>query len=154
MTDTGRACCQALTYICVLVLAEVIDRAVAEGAIDIGVHSLKDTPVKLPEGVQLAACLPRDDPRSAHCQPRQRSTAWHRAAHHIAAEMVHSDSTTPQAASLCQRLTQAIPALFGRCQHVWHILLCQCSVVQLQHHHDTLTLPAVLAEHAHGVIQV
>jgi porphobilinogen deaminase len=49
--------------ISLIVLAEVIDRAVAEGSIDIGVHSLKDTPVKLPEGVQLAACLPRDDPR-------------------------------------------------------------------------------------------
>jgi hypothetical protein len=43
---------------------EVIDQAVAEGAVDIGVHSLKDSPVVLPQGVQLAACLARDDPRS------------------------------------------------------------------------------------------
>lgn len=47
------------------VAAEVIDRAVAAGSIDIGVHSLKDTPIKLPDGVDLAACLPRDDPRYA-----------------------------------------------------------------------------------------
>jgi hydroxymethylbilane synthase len=43
--------------------AEVIDRAVADGSIDIGVHSLKDTPITLPDRVELAACLPRDDPR-------------------------------------------------------------------------------------------
>lgn len=44
---------------------EVIDRAVAAGDIDIGVHSLKDSPVNLPDGVKLAACLPRDDARDA-----------------------------------------------------------------------------------------
>jgi hydroxymethylbilane synthase len=33
--------------------------------VDIGVHSLKDTPVQLAQGVQLGACLPRDDPRDA-----------------------------------------------------------------------------------------
>eukprot|EP00775_Hariotina_reticulata_P010546 gene10546-10706_t len=44
---------------------EVIDQAVAEGVVDIGVHSLKDSPVVLPQGVQLAACLARDDPRDA-----------------------------------------------------------------------------------------
>jgi hypothetical protein len=43
----------------------VIDQAVADGSVDIGVHSLKDQPVQLPDGVQLAACLPRDDPRCA-----------------------------------------------------------------------------------------
>lgn len=45
--------------------AELIDAAVAAGDVDLGVHSLKDAPVQLPPGVQLAACLPRDDPRDA-----------------------------------------------------------------------------------------
>lgn len=56
---------QALPIFTTVMPAEVIDRAVADGSIDIGVHSLKDTPIKLPDGVDLAACLPRDDPRYA-----------------------------------------------------------------------------------------
>lgn len=55
--------------------AEVIDRAVADGSVDIGVHSLKDTPIKLPDGVELAACLPRDDPRCAR-QPTPQCGTW------------------------------------------------------------------------------
>ncbi|WIA28701.1 hypothetical protein OEZ86_011237 [Tetradesmus obliquus] len=54
---------------------EVIDQAVADGSVDIGVHSLKDQPVKLPPGVQLAACLPRDDPRDAFISIKYACTA-------------------------------------------------------------------------------
>jgi hydroxymethylbilane synthase len=44
---------------------EAIDEAVAAGEVDIGVHSLKDSPLLLPEGVTLRCCLPREDPRDA-----------------------------------------------------------------------------------------
>jgi hydroxymethylbilane synthase len=44
---------------------DAIDRAVADGRADVGVHSLKDAPIRLPPGVRLAACLPRGDPRDA-----------------------------------------------------------------------------------------
>ena len=43
----------------------LIDEAVASSKVDIGVHSMKDSPVCLPEGVVLACCLPREDPRDA-----------------------------------------------------------------------------------------
>ncbi|KAG2487675.1 hypothetical protein HYH03_013675 [Edaphochlamys debaryana] len=43
--------------------ADAVDDAVASGAADMGVHSLKDCPSTLPEGLLLAACLPRADPR-------------------------------------------------------------------------------------------
>jgi hydroxymethylbilane synthase len=42
-----------------------IDRAVLEGEVDIAVHSLKDMPTRLPDGLILAAVLDREDPRDA-----------------------------------------------------------------------------------------
>ena len=40
-----------------------IDRAIAEGEIDIAVHSLKDVPSELPAGQTLGAYMKREDPR-------------------------------------------------------------------------------------------
>jgi hydroxymethylbilane synthase len=42
-----------------------IDEALLSGGIDIGVHSAKDLPTRLPEGLVIAACLPRADVRDA-----------------------------------------------------------------------------------------
>lgn len=42
-----------------------IDRALLAGEIDCAVHSLKDLETTLPEGIVLAAVLPRDDARDA-----------------------------------------------------------------------------------------
>lgn len=42
-----------------------IDRQLLEGQIDIAVHSLKDLPEILPEGLTIAAIPERDDPREA-----------------------------------------------------------------------------------------
>jgi len=39
--------------------------AMAEGRADLAVHSLKDVPMELPEGFELAAVLEREDPRDA-----------------------------------------------------------------------------------------
>lgn len=42
-----------------------LEVAIADGRADLAVHSLKDVPMILPEGFQLAAVLEREDPRDA-----------------------------------------------------------------------------------------
>jgi hydroxymethylbilane synthase len=42
-----------------------LEAALLDGRIDLAVHSVKDLPTWLPEGLILAAVLPRDDPRDA-----------------------------------------------------------------------------------------
>ena len=47
-----------------------IDEALLDGRIDIGVHSAKDMATRLPDGIVVAACLPRGDVRDAFVSPR------------------------------------------------------------------------------------
>ena len=44
-----------------------LDRALLDGSIDCAVHSAKDVPAELPEGIAIAAVPPRADPRDALC---------------------------------------------------------------------------------------
>ncbi len=55
--------------------AKEIDEALIAGRIDLAVHSLKDLETRLPEGVEIACVLPRDDPRDALLSPRAASLA-------------------------------------------------------------------------------
>ncbi|MEQ9488801.1 MAG: hydroxymethylbilane synthase [Alphaproteobacteria bacterium] len=42
-----------------------LDDALLDGRIDFGVHSMKDMETWLPDGIEIAAVLPREDPRDA-----------------------------------------------------------------------------------------
>ena len=46
-----------------------IEDALLAGAVDLAVHSAKDMPALLPEGLTIAATLPREDPRDAFVLP-------------------------------------------------------------------------------------
>jgi len=50
-----------------------IDEALLDGRIDIGVHSAKDMATRLPGGIVIAACLPRQDVRDAFVSPIAKS---------------------------------------------------------------------------------
>ena len=50
-----------------------IDEALLAGRIDLAVHSLKDVPTWLPEGIVLAAILEREDPRDAFISLKART---------------------------------------------------------------------------------
>ncbi|MCW5699544.1 MAG: hydroxymethylbilane synthase [Rhodospirillales bacterium] len=47
-----------------------IDAALLDGKIDLAVHSVKDLPTRLPDGIRFVATLPREDPRDAYISPR------------------------------------------------------------------------------------
>ena len=47
-----------------------LEEALLHGDADLAVHSAKDLPVVLPEGLGVAACLPREDPRDGLVLPR------------------------------------------------------------------------------------
>ena len=52
-----------------------IDEALLSGAVDLAVHSMKDLPTVLPEGIVVAAVLPRADVRDAFISTRAPSLA-------------------------------------------------------------------------------
>jgi hydroxymethylbilane synthase len=52
-----------------------LEAALEEGRAQLAVHSLKDVPMDLPAGFELAAVLEREDPRDAFVSPRHASLA-------------------------------------------------------------------------------
>jgi hydroxymethylbilane synthase len=47
-----------------------LEDALAGGRIDLAVHSMKDVPTWLPDGLDICCLLPREDPRDAFLSPR------------------------------------------------------------------------------------
>ena len=52
-----------------------IDEALLSGAVDIAVHSMKDVPTWLPDGLIIGCLLPREDPRDVLCSDKADSIA-------------------------------------------------------------------------------
>ncbi len=52
-----------------------IEEALLAGEIQLAVHSMKDLPANLPDGLTMAAVLPREDPRDAFMSPVANSLA-------------------------------------------------------------------------------
>jgi len=50
-----------------------VEHAVLDGRADVAVHSLKDMPTDVPDGLRLAAHPPREDPRDALVSPRHQT---------------------------------------------------------------------------------
>lgn len=49
-----------------------LDEALLDGRIDVAIHSLKDLPTLMPDGIALAAIPSREDPRDAFISPKAR----------------------------------------------------------------------------------
>ncbi len=50
-----------------------IEEALAEGRVDLAVHSLKDLPTELPSGFEIAAIPQRENPRDVFCSSKYAS---------------------------------------------------------------------------------
>jgi len=57
------------------VFTKELEEALLGGRIDVAVHSLKDLPTVMPEGLLLAAICKREDPRDALVLPRKKGAA-------------------------------------------------------------------------------
>ena len=90
-----------------LLFVKEIDDALLAGEIDLAVHSAKDMPALLPDGLDIAAVLPREDPRDALVLPHAVRSANLREA------LVHLGDTPTVGTGSVRRIAQ-LTALLPR----------------------------------------
>jgi hydroxymethylbilane synthase len=85
-----------------------IEDALAKGDVDLAVHSAKDMTIDLPQGVTIAACLPREDPRDCLVLPSAQSeVAWEEVAARFATAGAIGTSSVRRTAQLRRLLPRA-----------------------------------------------
>lgn len=88
-----------------------IEVALMDGRADLAVHSLKDVPTSLPEGLEIAAFPPREDPRDAFV-----STRWDRIADLPEGARIGTSSLRRAAQLLAHRPDLRIETIRGNVQ--------------------------------------
>jgi hydroxymethylbilane synthase len=81
-----------------------IEDALLEGAVDLAVHSSKDMPAVLPDGLEIAAVLPREDARDAIVLPQSGPTP-----HTFDDVVAHLGRTPRIGTSSVRRTAQLLP---------------------------------------------
>ena len=85
-----------------------IEDALADGDIDLAVHSAKDMTIDLPAGLTIAACLPREDPRDCVVLPLTRGEVpWDAVAARFATAGTIGTSSVRRTAQLTRLLPRA-----------------------------------------------
>jgi hydroxymethylbilane synthase len=95
-----------------------IEDALLDGEIDLAVHSSKDMPARLPEGLTIGAVLPREDPLDAIVLPEgvppPEGRSGTRAFHEVAAILGQSPAIGTRSVRRIAQLTRLFPqARFG-----------------------------------------
>jgi hydroxymethylbilane synthase len=89
-----------------------IEDALIRGDVDLAVHSAKDLPADLPDGLTLSACLPREDPRDAIVLPKGHAVAeWAGVVNRLSAPLAE-DGPSIGTGSV-RRIAQLRPAFPG-----------------------------------------
>jgi hydroxymethylbilane synthase len=84
-----------------------IEDALLDRTVDVAVHSAKDMTVDQPDGLEIAATLPREDPRDALVLPA------HRTATDLASALAALGGSANIGTSSVRRIAQLIPVLPG-----------------------------------------
>ena len=85
-----------------------LEDALLDNRVDVCVHSAKDLPVDLPDGLRLSACLPRDDPRDATVLPATHAASdWT----DVLQRLRHSTPKPVVGTSSVRRIAQLVPLL-------------------------------------------
>ena len=85
-----------------------IEDALIQGAVDLAVHSAKDMPAVLPDGLEIAATLPREDPRDALVVPSSRLRPFAEIVHELGGRPMIGTSSVRRTAQLASCIPGAV----------------------------------------------